>query len=228
MKAAAVKTTAGWSLDTEDMGKTQLPKVTCTNCRESLDPSWAHLSPRPPCPACGKRGVAIAIGIAEEIDVAESLNVGLHPHDTDRNWRRRWTELESEWSTLAQPITEPMSGVAINAANHRLQSFYIQAYHLKDALKSVAPAIEEVISATSALSLLADLANLDKHAHLDRGSRSGGVPMIVSVSGEQSGSGGGWRLRLRIQHKGEVLDGMAVARAAMDAWRTYLTSSGLL
>jgi hypothetical protein len=151
----------------------------------------------------------------------------MQPHDTDRNWRRRWTELESEWSTLDQPITETMSGVAINAANHRLQSFYIQAYHLKDALKSVAP-IEAVISAAPALSLLADLANLDKHSQLDHPPRSGEVPMIVSVSGEQPGSGGGWRLRLRIQHKGQVLDGMDVAREAMDAWRTYLTASGLL
>jgi hypothetical protein len=60
-----------------------------------------------------------------------------------------------------------MSGVAINAANHRLQSFYIQAYHLKDALKS-APAIEPAIAADPALALLADLANLDKHSRLNR------------------------------------------------------------
>jgi len=210
------------------MGKAQLPKVTCISCGESLDPSWAHLSPRPPCPACGQHGVAIAIGIAEEINLAESLNVGLHPHDTDRNWRRRWTELESEWSKLDQSITAPMSGVAINAANHRLQSFYIQAYHLKDALKSVAPAIEDVISADSALSLLADLANLDKHSRLDRPPRSGAIPVIVTVSGEQPGSADGWRLRLRIHHKGQTHDGIDVAREAMDAWRTYLTTSGLL
>ena len=85
------------SFDTDDMGQnTAHTKISCSNCGESLDPSWAHLSPRPPCPACGQRGVAIAVGIAEEINIAASLNVGMHPHDTDRNWRRRWTELESE------------------------------------------------------------------------------------------------------------------------------------
>jgi hypothetical protein len=83
----------------------------------------------------------------------------MHPHDTDPHWRRRWRELESEWSKLDHPITETMSAVAINAANHRLQSFYIQAYHLKDALRSVAPDIESTISADPAFALLADLAN---------------------------------------------------------------------
>lgn len=210
------------------MGKAQPPRVSCRNCGESLDPSWAHLSPRPPCPACGQRGVAIAVGIAEEINIAGSLHVGMHPHDIDRNWHRRWTELESEWSKLDQPITETMSGVAINAANHRLQSFYIQAYHLKDALKSTAPAIESAISADPRLALLADLANLDKHSQLNRPPRSRDVPMIISVSGQQPGSGGGWRLRLEIQHKGQTLDGMDIAREAMDAWRAYLKTSGLL
>lgn len=121
-----------------------------------------------------------------------------------------------------------MSGVAINAANHRLQSFYIQAYHLKDALKSVAPAIESAISVDPALTLLADLANLDKHSRLNRPPRSGEVPMIVSVSGVKPGSEDGWKLRLEIKHKGQTLDGMDVARKAMDAWRAYLKTSGLL
>jgi hypothetical protein len=210
------------------MGKAQPPKISCSNCGESLDPSWAHLAPRPPCPACGHRGVAIAVGIVEEINVASSLNVVMHPHDTDRNWRRRWTELEREWSNIDRPIAETMSGVAINAANHRLQSFYIQAYHFKDALKSVAPDVESAISAHPALALLADLANLDKHSQLNRSPRSGEVPTIVSLSGEESGSGGGWRLRLRIHHKGQTLDGMNVAREAMDGWRAYLKTSGLL
>lgn len=210
------------------MGKAQPLKISCNNCGESLDPSWAHRWPRPPCPACGQHGVAIAVGIAAEVNIAGSVSVGMHPHDTDRNWRRRWTELESEWSKLDQPITETMSGAAINAANHRLQSFYIQGYHLKDALKSVDPAVESAISADPALALLADLANLDKHSRLIRRPRSGGVPMIVSVSGEQPGSRGSWRLRLKIQHKGRTLDGMDVAREAMDAWRAYLKTSGLL
>ncbi|MEQ8693974.1 MAG: hypothetical protein RIC85_01425 [Gammaproteobacteria bacterium] len=152
----------------------------------------------------------------------------MRPRDTDRNWRRRWEELETEWSSIDQPIIETMSGVAINTSNHRLQSFFIQAYHLKDSLKSVAPAIESTISADPILALLADLANLDKHSHLNRPPRSGDVPVIVSVSGEESGAGGGWRLCLEIRHKGKTLDGMDVARRVMNAWRTYLKGSGLL
>jgi hypothetical protein len=89
-------------------------------------------------------------------------------------------------------------------------------------------AINQVRFADPALSLLADLANLDKQSRLNRPPRSGEVPRIVSVSGEQPGSGGGWRLCLRIQHKGQALDGMDIAREAMDAWRTYLRTFGLL
>jgi hypothetical protein len=121
-----------------------------------------------------------------------------------------------------------MSGGAINTANHRLQSFYIQTYHLKDSLKNVVPTIEADISADPVLSLLADLANLDKHSQLNRPPRSGEVPRILSVSGEEAGSWGGWRLRLQSQHKGLTLDGLDVAREAMDAWRVYLKACGLL
>lgn len=210
------------------MGEAQISDISCSNCGEPLDPSWAQLSPRPPCPICYHRGVTIAVGIATEINIASSLGVRMHPRDTDRNWRRRWEELETEWSRIDQPIIETMSRAAINTSNHRLQSFYIQAYHLKDSLKSVAPAIESTISADPILALLADLANLDKHSKLNRPPRSGDVPVIVSVSGEEPGAGGGWRLCLEIRHKGQTLDGMDVARRVMNAWRTYLKGSGLL
>jgi hypothetical protein len=112
----------------------ELTRVSCANCGEVLDKAWVHLSPRPPCPSCGKSGIAIHAEIAEEIEIAESLDVVLKPQHTTRDWRRRWLELQREWGNLDQPIAMTMSGDAINAAHHLLQSFLVQAYHLKDAL----------------------------------------------------------------------------------------------
>jgi hypothetical protein len=89
--------------------------------------------------------------------------------------------------------------------------------------------IEGAISAEAALSLLADLANLDKHFILTQPPRSGRVPQIGEVQGSQSGLGeGGWQLEQVIEHNGQELDGLAVAKDAVDAWERCLTDWGLL
>ena len=191
------------------------------------------MTDRPSCPSCGKKGVAIAISVAAEINIAGSLAVGMSPARTRRDWQQRWNELEQEGDQLNAPHTEIMSGVAINSAHHRLQSFFIQAYHLKDALiadpsnglaKNV---VEDAISNRPTLSLLADLANLDKHSQLDR-ARSGSVPTILSVNGQQPGSGNGWLLCVSISHNGRVLDGIDTVNEVLNEWRAQLKSWNLI
>jgi hypothetical protein len=136
---------------------------------------------------------------------------------------------------LLKPQTGDCSGDAIHAARHRLHSFYIQAYHLKDALKEEEAStgvpkatVENAITSEPALSLLADLANLDKHGNLNQPPRSGHVPQIVGAAGTSSSEKAGWRLDLEIRHDGNPLDGLEVAEDAVAAWRRVLIGWGLL
>jgi hypothetical protein len=135
--------------------------------------------------------------------------------------------------------TDTASSDAIHAARHQLHSFFVQAYSLKDALKEAAlrdayclslgvkpEDIETAINNDARLTLLADLANLDKHEILRR-PRSGFIPKIAKVSAV-SDSDSGWRLSMRIEHGPRRLDGLGVARDAVDAWRSALTALGLL
>jgi hypothetical protein len=160
----------------------------------------------------------------------------LKPGDQSRGWRRRWEEAERELEALLAPSTEPLSGDSIHAARRRLHSFYVQTYHIKDALIAEEAStgvsrqlIEKAITDDPDLSLLADLANLDKHGKLTKPPRSGHVPIIRSVEGDVPDSTSeGWRLRLTVDHGGSSLDGLEMARKAMDAWRRTFASWGLV
>lgn len=121
-------------------------------------------------------------------------------------------------------------------ARDELHSFYIECYHLKDALIVEASTlgitkrqVEDAITADPVLALLADLANLDKHAKLNTSkhpARSGHVPAIGHASGASNSAG--WRLELPIIHAGTERDGLDVARQAVEAWRRLLTGWKLL
>jgi hypothetical protein len=65
-----------------------------------------------------------------------------------------------------------LSSEAIHAARHQLHSLYIQAYHLKDALKDESTTtgvggqkVEDAITNTPELALLADLATHSTSMH---------------------------------------------------------------
>jgi hypothetical protein len=181
-------------------------------------------------------GIAMRVEVADEIGIADELTAGLEPGDSSRGWERRWEQVQRELERLEAPHTDQLSGDAIHAAHQRLQSFFIQAYHMKDALKAEASSlglqpklIEDMITNDPALALVTDLANLDKHYELNKEPRSGAVPAIGKARGIQAGSGkGGWRLEVDIDHAGNRLDGLKVANAAVDAWRRALKQWGLV
>jgi hypothetical protein len=212
------------------------PRVSCPKCGVSRPSSLASTVPRPPCSVCGEQRLAIGVGIAEEIDTAESISVALRPGDQIQGWRRRWSDVKEWLPRLLVPREEELSGSAILAARAELLSFFVHGYHIKDALCAeantlgLAPeTIEEAITADPELALLADLANLDKHLRLDRPPRSGSVPVVEDASGVQAGSGeGGWMLELPIRHAGAVRDGLDVATAVTVAWESHLASWRLI
>ena len=170
---------------------------------------------------------------SDAVNFSGSLSMELSPAAQVRDWRQRWLEIQSHLRRLCAPHSETLSGESIQTANHELQSFFVQAYHLKDLLIEAAnttgisrTTIEDAIKQDARLSLLADLANLDKHGKLSKPPRSGEVPVIGAVSGV-SNKAEGWHLSLRVQHKGATLDGLTVAAEAVAAWEMHLRQWGL-
>lgn len=132
--------------------------------------------------------------------------------------------MERQLADLLAPSTDALCASAIHAATHRLHSFYVQSYHLKDALKAEAGAtgvaaatVETSISNEPDLALLADLANLDRHGNLNMPPRSGHIPVVTSVEGQSLESPSGtWRLHLTVNHAGKALDGLDDCRGRRD------------
>jgi hypothetical protein len=154
--------------------------------------------------------------------------------DLGRGWKQRWEDAQRELAELLVPSRESLSADNIQTARNRLASFYVQTYHLKDALKAEAGSIrvpeseiERAINREPDLALLADLGNLDKHGKLSHPPRSGDVPRYTALRGRGLFSGG-WVLEVEIAHAGRQKDGLRVAQAAVDAWRRVLLGWGLI
>lgn len=215
---------------------TTATSVSCPKCGAARPAEIAQTTPRPPCPECGAQGIAISIAVASEVNVATELRAAIRPSDQARGWERRWADINAELRRLLAPRTVTLSSDAVFAARRELLSFYVHAYHLKDALTLEAGAVgvsgsevEAAVNADPDLALLVDLANLDKHLKLSKRPRSGAVPRIGQVQGSQTGSGqGGWRLEQVIEHRGRDLDGLAFAQAAVAAWERRLVKWALL
>jgi hypothetical protein len=203
--------------------------VFCGGCGSLLDQA-ANLpvEERTPCPICGSMSRQIRVTCTGNLNVTGSLSIELTPGAQARDWRQRWVEIQEHLKRLLVPHSEAMSSASIQNANHDLQSFFVQAYHLKDSLKKDAKTtgvrattIEDAIKADPHLALLEDLANLDKHGP----PRSGAIP-TWNVSGVSEGNAG-WRLSLTIRHKGKTLDGLNFACEAVSAWERHLSQWGL-
>ena len=209
--------------------------MVCRNCGagqpEPLDASLRY----PDCNRCGARAWHIDVTITESANASSVVLGTLTPGgDTARDWKRRWQSIQADLESLSEPSMETMSRDTIFAWQDRLFGWYVLAYHLKDALKSVAPnlgidspAIEKAIDSDLRLALLADLANQDKHTQLDRPPRSRLVPKIGVPKGSDV-LPCGWILQLPVHHGPRTLDGLDIAREAVAAWREKLEAWGLI
>ena len=180
--------------------------------------------------------MTVHVHLEGSVTATGSLSTALKPADQTRGWKHRWNEVERELGELLTPSTGPLSAASIHAAHYRLHSFFVQTYHLKDALKHEQAAtgvhgatIEAAINNEPDLALLADLANLDKHGKLTQRPRSGNAPAIKSLEGSTLNSvNGTWRLSVVIDHAGKTLDGLDFAQSAVSTWRRVLAGWGLL
>ncbi len=198
--------------------------VKCSECGAPSPSDLSRETGRLACPQCGGTAFIIEASITETVQFSDRVSGELVPGIQARDWELRWTLLQDELAQILRPHTEMMSGQSIHLAAQRLFSFFIHAYHLKDALKRfIGDEIEDVVTKDQTLSLLADVANLDKHTSLDRRTRSDAVPCTIKISGEDLPAVG-WRLIVQIEHQGRVLDGLCLAKDVMKTWRGKLES----
>ena len=212
-----------------------MTSVRCRGCGRFRSAQLAGTANRPSCSYC--EATAVAIGGLAALVVTPTLRAGvmLTPGDQRQGWERRWQDIQDEWSELGIPLTGPMSSQAIQAARQRLQSFYVNCYHLKDYLRiatlprGVTPkAIENTITNEPDLALLCDMANLNKHGDLSLPPRSGDKPCIASWAGSDSMHGPGWHIKLIVEHRGQRRDGLDIAQRAIGAWRRVLHQWGMI
>lgn len=205
----------------------------CGGCNSALVAKFAD-SPRIPCPSCGStlRQFIVVAEAGSYVTVGGSLEFGLIPGNQVRDWKARWERIQAEAAELASPRSGGMTTEAIQAERHRLHSFYIQCYHLKDALTAEQPngltrdVVEKAVTNSPDIALVADLCNQDKHTKVTHAPRSGAWPVVSKVSGRTIP--GGWRLSLEVSHKGGIRDGIDIAEAAVSAWEGTLKVFGLI
>lgn len=197
----------------------------CRNCDldRSTDASVTNTI-RTPCPRCGETALNFKRHLTRTATVSAHVSTALRPGRQDRDWRVRWEQLEARLPNVVTPRSEARSAAAIHSATQGLLQFFISAYHLKDALIEDGAVsrrtVENAIGRSHVLALLTDLANLDKHRRLTRGTKSGDVPVLESVSDVSDGPR--WRLVVTIRHQGRTIDGTTFATTAIDEWRTLL------
>lgn len=208
--------------------------VTCSKCGTPRLSELSETLKRPPCPQCGGTALNIGVSMVESLSVSTRCSAELIPGNQTRDWKQRWNQIQKELQSVSALRTEMMSGENVHAWVQQLFSFFIQTYHLKDALKDTAPSlslspstIEKAISSDPRLALLADLANLDKHFKLTKPPRSGFEPSIKQVSGVDSTTGDGWYLSVKIEHGTAILDGLTIAADAVAAWQEKLSAWGI-
>lgn len=219
----------------KSMRRPNMDTVSCSTCGALREPELGGALERPPCPQCGGTALIFDVSIHESISVSDKFLTELVPGNQARDWTQRWAQVQKELQCVSSPRMEIMSGEEIHAWLQQLFSFYIQAYHLKDALKDAAPSlgllasdIEDAITNDPKLALLADLANLDKHLKLTKPPRSGYSPTVKQVSGVDSATGSGWILSVQIKHGSASVDGLAFANDVVAAWQKQLKTWRIL
>ena len=214
-----------------------IDQVRCSGCGRFRPRRPASTPDQVPCPRCGGTALTISASFMATAMSDATAVASLQPGDQGRGWERRWQDIQDEAPRVLAPITSAISGEDIQRARRRVLSFYITAFHLKDALIAAAPTtgispkrVEDAVNAEPELALLADLANLDKHEELTRRTHSGHAPREVRRAGATlpGSPSPGWQLQLEFEHNGVTVDGLKIVQQSVDAWRRVLQGWGLI
>lgn len=149
--------------------------------------------------------------------------------------RGGWT-WESHWLLVTMYLTrlhEVYDGAELESAADLwaiVNSFMIDCYHLGEAFSGqpgLRAQVESTVSASAELQLCRDYANTWKHFHRDRNVRVAYIWEDGDVA-----NGGQYvtiahRLRDDLESTQTHVDGLALARAAWEAWRVFMSSNGL-
>jgi hypothetical protein len=205
--------------------------VTCGSCGAVRPDELAPppVTGAPPCPVCGDNGIILRVKSKETLVVAQDGSLGLGIEHA-REWQHVWRGIED--ASILGTQDEKITAAAVADARSKLEHVFNECLNLRDHLDTdptvpiTKKQIDIAIDAHPMLALTVDIANTTKHAVLKRRLRSGHAPKILAVSGAVTGDG--WMLRMEIEHGGNTLDGVTVAREAVAAWRSLLSSWGLL
>lgn len=205
--------------------------VTCGECGHAMEPIVAQDPDRAQCSTCGSPNIAIAVGIAEEIDIASGIDIGVGPTDYARDATRRWDDADAEVHALEQPLPDSSRNTILDA-QRRLCAVFIDLWSLREALIAedgiARGSVDDVIGASVVIALAHDLGNVAKHGSPLHSPRSGHQPEFLQPRATRAGSGGPWKFRLDVEHAGRTADGVGIARRATDEWRQVLTDWGLM
>ena len=159
------------------------------------------------------------------------------------NWREKYAKMMRGFERLERIYTDTGSSISTDDAREATENFFSHAYHLKDYLKRAFPEkaqrVEDCVTASRALSLVADLRNSFKHGH-DVKTRctdheketgvpaSGGLVRInTHTKIDLTPTMSQCSQRLEITFENGTFDALDLATETVKAWDDFLAVEGI-
>jgi hypothetical protein len=206
-------------------------RVICSDCGYEFPLGHETHHDRDPCLNCGSSAITVEIYTTDELNVTEEVTLGVGPTQHDRDAARRWRETSGELARLEQPLPNAQHETIFDA-QRRLHLVFIELWAMREAVirqdVSTATVTAAIKNSPMGMALAHDLGNVAKHGPLRGSPMSPYKPDLGAIRAERSGSGVEWRFNLVVQHGPNELEGLKVARDAVDEWERYLKQWNLL
>lgn len=121
-------------------------RVSCSNCGHEFPPGYAAQADRVPCPDCGGQGLSVELHVADEINVAMEVSIGVGPSQHLRMPARRWAVAAAELASLEHPLRDAEHDTLFEA-QRRLHHVFIDLWALREAMIHAGVAKQVVNSA---------------------------------------------------------------------------------
>ncbi len=150
------------------------------------------------------------------------------------NAAEKYRRMLRTYDVLERISTDNGNSISNSDARDAAEDFFNQCYHFKDWIKkdasiSVDQNVEEFINSSPAMQLAADYCNSQKHAGLDRGSRSGKAIERVNTHVKLDITSRGFvaSSRLELTISGQSYDAFKLATECVEAWEKYLRENNV-